>query len=215
MKIALYVESEAYRWMADAAIASARRFMPNAEIVHLTNTQFPALDGADMVVRDDLPGRNFLGRYFGLAHHLHGDVLYANCDILFKASVERVFEAKFDLAVPHIASPTVNYDGAIFFSRSPSFFEALSAAPECFGPEAPVGAQLAAINDTIAAFRGRVRALPGCVYSYVPKGPNDDCTGASIVHYRGPRKEWMAADSAKDKTAYRRGRELTHPGLKV
>ena len=61
--------------------------------------------------------------------------------------------------------------------------------------------------------RGVVRTLPGAIYSYVPASADDECARASIVHYRGPRKEWMAAEGANDKSAYRAGREQTHPEL--
>lgn len=87
-------------------------------------------------------------------------------------------------------------------------------APECFGAEASIDAQLAAINGVIGAFDGHVRALPGKVYSYVPRSKDDSCDGAAIIHYRGPRKEWMAAEGLKD-GAWRQGRDHTHPGLRT
>lgn len=193
MRIALHVESEDYRWMADAAVASAKTCMPDVPVVHLTNMDMPPLAGADAVLRDPGEGRSFLGRYFGQAHKIDDDLLLVNCDVLFASDVRCAFAKPFNVAAPHIASRSVRYDGAAIYTRRGvglEFWHALQATASCRGADAPLAAQLADINWALK--QHRAADLSGHEFSYVPRTADDPCNEARMVHYRGPRKHWMA-----------------------
>lgn len=40
--------------------------------------------------------------------------------------------------------------------------------------------------------RARIKMLPVDPYNLAPEYPGDDCTRATVLHFRGPRKRWMA-----------------------
>lgn len=191
MKIAYYLESDEYRWMADLSVASARRVMPDVPIVHLAPCGVRILDGASELVEAQQKHDAFYARWCGTRHLVEGNVLFADSDTLFQSDVRHVFQdASFDIALPHIASPDVRYDGGVVFSRSPAFWLQLQQSPAS-KPGATVDQQVHAFNKCVADFSGRKRELPGVVYSYVPKNALDRCAGAAVVHFRGPRKAWM------------------------
>lgn len=192
MRAAYFLDSEAFRDLAEISIASLRRFMA-VEVVHITDQLFPALRAADTVVRC-VDGGNFMRRWSAGRDELLGDILYVDADTVFRASVLDVFDSKeFDIALPHIADRTVRFDGGVAFSRSQEFWAALrsQAAYTCGHDSTPVEDIVQTLNRTAAEFRGSLIELPGAIYSYVPKSAKDACSGASIIHYRGPRKSWM------------------------
>lgn len=193
MKVSYFVDSETFRDLADISLASLRRFMGrDVEVIHITNKLFPALKGADTVMRCVDRG-NFMYRWSAGRDEIQGDVLYIDADTVFHASVIDVFSADFDIALPHIADKTVRYDGGVAFSRSPSFWAALRSQPAytCDHDLTPMSEIVETLNRTAAKFKGLLLELPGAVYSYVPKSAKDAGRDAAIVHYRGPRKPWM------------------------
>jgi hypothetical protein len=191
ISVAYFLDSDAYRPLADASIASLRAVMPTAVVYHLTNQRFEPLAGSDVVLRGDLDDLPFYGRWCAQRDLLQGDTLFADCDTIFKEDVSHVFDRAFDIALPHIASPVVNHDGGIVFCRQggAAFWSVLQTTQPAVG-ESTVEEQVRTFNAVAQDFPGHLHILDGAKYSYVPRNAADPCTGAAIVHYRGPRKAW-------------------------
>lgn len=223
--IAFYFESETYRWMAEVMVASARKAMPASRIAQLSPWPVPTVAGVDEViyasegeVTDPIRQRSFLGRYFALTTEVRGNMILTNCDIVFLGSVEHVFDdpTLWSLAVPHIASPDVWFDGGAIFARdtgyTAQFWQDVLNDPACHAPDKHVNQQLAAFNKPMRRLYKQkiLRRLWGHIYSYVPRDEFDPATGALIVHARGPRKKWMchyAGLSPALASSYLEGRE--------
>jgi len=192
VKIAYFCCSREHLALGALSIQSARAAMPQAEIVHLTDEATPALEGADVVLRQPLEG-NWWRRMWHASAALEGDVIHANTDIVFRADVSHVFALDFDIAVPHIADPVVRYDAGLLFCRRRSFCRRLADAPAAEAPEGDIDAWLAAYNTEVDSARWWRVVLPGHIYSHVPLTEETArlATYARALHYRGPRKRWL------------------------
>lgn len=194
MRVALYCASEGMRSIADAAVASVRKHMPDVDVVHLTNQLFPRLKDTQYVLRSEGRGLTALGRDFEQAHWVEHPMVLVHCGVLFKQDVRHVFtdHPHADVIAPHILGPDYDYDGGVIFCRDPLFWQSLLAGYACRGDkEKDLEDQLVTINNALCMYPGRVESVPGDVYSYVPRDEYDKCTGAAIVYYRGARMFWM------------------------
>jgi hypothetical protein len=158
-------------------------------VYHLTDKAFPPLAGADVVRRADLAHLPFYGKWCAQRDLLQGNFIFADCDTRFNADVSHVFDRPFDVALPHIASPDVNFDGGIVFCRKGDFWSVLQTTAPALGPST-TNEQVHAFNAVAQDYPGHLHILDGATYSYVPRNAADPCTGAAIIHYRGPRKKW-------------------------
>jgi hypothetical protein len=192
MKVAYFLDHDDFRDLADISIMSLRMVSPHARVIHIANDTIAPLSGADEVIRCTMNG-NFMRRWSAMRDQLEGEYLFIDCDTVFLQDVSHVFDQKFDVALPHIADPTVKFDGGVVFSRSPAFWHALRTMPSYTAghDQTPVSEIVTDFNLASFAYAGHLKFLPGAVYSYVPRHSSDLCEGAAIVHYRGPRKKWM------------------------
>lgn len=187
MRLAYFCCSAEHLPLGEISAASARQHMPGLEIVHLTDHETPGMLLADTVVRLKLDG-DFWRRHWTAYAELSGDVICANTDIVFRGDVRHVFDDASELIVPEIRDPRVRYDAGLLFCRAPRFCAALAD-----GGADGLDEWIPAYGAEIDSGRYTVRRLPGRTYSYVPHSAADPCAGALAVHYRGPRKRWMAA----------------------
>ncbi len=188
MKIAYFCCSVDHLPLGEISAASARACMPDAEIIHLTDRDTPALQGADRVIRLELDG-SFWRRLWLASSHLDGEVIHANTDIVFLQDVSSVFTLDFDIAVPHIADPRWRYDAGLLFSRSRDFCRALAESSAAGTND--LDAWLASYR--IAVDRFAHVTLPGYFYSHVPLRDKVSDERIKVMHFRGPRKAWMLA----------------------
>lgn len=186
---------------ACALVRSARACMPGVPITHLTDEVSPAVPGVDLVRR--LPHGPLLERRLEHYSQCAGDWLLVDTDVELRADVTAIFPSTpFDLALadrhwPHLpqgdavmhATP---FNTGVVFSRNPQFWADVLAtwrrAPES---ERDWLSEQRAVYVIVRTGRYLLRILPGLTFNYPPTSADDPCTGAAIVHYKGPqRKLW-------------------------
>lgn len=215
MKIGFYLTGDrdagaasAYR-CAELLMASIRAAMPGVPIAQLTDPTSLAIAGVDEVFRGHAaPLSVARPTLFAM---LRGDWLFLDTDIIVRGDVRHVFDQKFDVALAdrnwiHIQEGEKfrarnPYNAGVAFSRSPAFWEATLEAVNAAGEKWQTSFMGDQMAMAVAAgwHKGERRSnpfhvleLPGMRYNYPPSGPKDPgMANALIVHYKGPRKQWM------------------------
>lgn len=228
MKLAFYLEDPTgFGWMAEAFVKSARQYgLDRLHIVQLSPHGVPAVLGVDDLFPMALaPNLSFFGRYFASAliyHRWHpaGGVMFCNVDMLFVRpwawahlfGMADGFHKNATL-LPHIKDRRWKWDGAVCVLPDPHLLAHVvnerAAVENCSIEE-----QLQCLANVVAKSEPIISWLPGDVWSYVPGHAVDIGTRAVLVHYRGPRKDWMAQRLGMQKapTDWAAQRQETHRG---
>lgn len=203
---------------AEAMMRSVRANMPGVRIVQFTDETSPVVLGADEVRR--LPGGPMLG--IRLAHYAacEGEWLLVDTDILFRRDVRFIFDNEFDVALalrdwPHLAEESARltadgmpYNTGVVFSRSRAFWQHVEAKwlqlPEVERDWLSEQRVVAQVLRGLPAFN--VLELSGW-YNYPPQPGVEPPHEASILHYKGGRKDIML-EQAK---AYTSGVPMIEP----
>lgn len=193
--------------LAAKMIASVRATMPGVEIVHLTDESSAPVAGVDEVRRKP-DGKMLERRLEHYADLTAGDWLLVDTDVIVRRDVrEDVFytpyrdvDHEFDVALtdrdwPHLPQPsdvlqTMPFNTGVTFARDPYFWDEVLKHWRAAGDNDWLSEQRA-VYAAVRTGEFRVKILPGMIYNYPPKSADDPCKGAAIVHYKGPRKEWM------------------------
>ena len=130
---------------------------------------------------------------------LAGEWLFVDSDIVIQKDVRDVFKDEFEIAVTDRVgsawehSPDVKdmpYNMGVTFSRCPEFWgrvaKILEEAPEALREWC--GDQLVVCQ---LQQHYKTKVLPGQVYNFTPFKRGEDRSHAAIVHWKGPRKEWI------------------------
>jgi uncharacterized Rossmann fold enzyme len=193
IKVAFYLDMPAHVAIAEYAIASVRKAMPNAEIWHLTTHDGPVLS-ADCELRMKVDGE-FAYRQALISSHLEGDVLFLDVDVTVNEDVSHVFDSDFDVCVTtdmRPGAPGIKYNGGVIFSRCPDYWRAIAEAGKgmdfykAAGDWEPIERARGAVADS---GQFKLLVLPGEEYNYIPATAGD--IQGKITHYRGKRKAWM------------------------
>lgn len=176
MRVGFYLDSadERYERMLDLASAAVLAAMPFAAITRLSHSE-----GAEYTIR----------RVRAQAA-VEQPTLFIDVDCIVRRDVSDVWRHEFDIALPEVADPFVRYSGAVVFSRSAAFWRNW-AEHAIWAHRHDVRELLQAFTGYVDGFAGKVLRLPQWKYEALPKNGSDACPGASIVHYRGPRKDWI------------------------
>lgn len=202
MNIGFFCTAKSHLGMAKLMMESARDVMPHAKVHHLTDEHCPPLEGVDStrVFHGEMPMavRRML-------HHAscQGEWLFVDSDVIFQRDVSDVFKEPFDIALTDREGTITNeakfaevmpYNIGVVFSRSPAFWmkvvDYLQTLPskqqEWMGDQIVVNAMVKKGDHGF-----NIKFIPGATYNYPPKSATDDLSGASIVHYKGNRKQWI------------------------
>lgn len=177
-------------------LASVRRHMPAAELVHLTDEETPGIDGC-RVVRGRWCGNPMLLKMRHLSD-LTGDVLALDTDVIVQADLSPVFYFPFDVALTWRDGPIWDQKGndltkimpincGVMFSRNPAYWAACLAWCARHDIQDWYADQLAVAN--VRGFD--VLRLHCDNFNHTPLQKADDVSGKYAVHYKGKRKEWM------------------------
>lgn len=207
MKVGFFCQSESHLSMAALMLESVRQSMPGVEVHHLTDEKCHALAGVDSVRRLACSAHMPMA-VRRMTHHsaCDGDWLFVDSDVIVQKDVRGVFDAPFDIALTDRLGTITNeakyaavmpHNIGVVFSRSPAFWREVIERLQTFPPNFQEweGDQRV-INDMVrTGGHGFVIAtLPGLLYNYPPRAENDERTaGASIVHYKGNRKQWLTS----------------------
>ncbi|MCC7484463.1 MAG: hypothetical protein IT529_05695 [Burkholderiales bacterium] len=193
--------------LASIMVASARRAMPAARIVHLADEATPAVGGVNETVRRPYDGAHLMD--FRLAHFAAlapCEVLFLDTDVMIEKDFTPLFDWEFDVALtvredmvidPFGVDVAVDmpYNTGVMLAKPSGWAFWREAARHCAGlPEEERrwwGDQHAvkAVADTAPLC---VLDLPCALYNHSPHLATDDLSGRFAIHYKGYRKPWMA-----------------------
>lgn len=199
--------------LPELMVRSARLAMPEAHIVQFSDTDTPAVAGADRVIRRAVSGDEMMiARLDHLAHFEHREAVFLDTDIIVRRDLREVFELPFDVALTrrygeltvaaddpfgrHFASGNLidymPYNAGVMFSRTQDFWVDCLRACEGMHPNFRrwYGDQMAlkavADRNYYAVFE-----LAEARLNYSPEHARDWPDEALILHYKGARKAWM------------------------
>lgn len=187
--------------LAQVLIVSARRWMPNVEIVHFTDSDTRAIVGVNEVRRQPA-GPVALSCLEAYASAGDGDWLFVDTDVVIQRDVRWIFDRSFDIAVASREGTLLEkevggkfmasmpYNKGAVFSRSPVFWCEAAAYLRTLSPKRQewMGDQVA-MNAVIATKCFNVEILDPR-YNWPPK-TKDDIHDKAILHFKGKRKAWM------------------------
>jgi hypothetical protein len=189
-----------------AMTRSVRAAMPDARIVHLTDTETPAVIGADAVERRPYDGSHLMT--FRLAHFAHMppcDVVFLDTDVIVQRDLAPLFASGFDIALTRRSdigldpqgvdvAAAMPYNTGVMLGRPSGrdFWQNALRVCEGFEDDAQRwwGDQFA-VKMVAEVAPIRILDLPCDPYNYSPSTENEDVSGKFVVHYKGPRKAWM------------------------
>lgn len=199
MRLGFYAQGQGpHLDIAKHLIASARKVMPNVDLVQLTDDKTPRLEGVKAIrIAGEMPmGVRRVSHYATL----EGEWVFLDTDVIFRKSVEDVFKKAFDVAVVSREGTYMHgsdyakampYNFGVVFSRSPRYWRTVLSGLRTlpkelqeWGGEQLVTCELARRKDF------NVEVLPSG-YNFTPEKREDDVSGAAILHLKGPRKAWI------------------------
>ncbi len=204
MRVLFYLarvdEGHPYYQLAAGAVASVRKHMPHATIVHHSDLTSPAISGVDEVVRSDRKDPLILHRFKMMSEER--EFLSLDVDVVLQADLSHVFEQEFDVALTlrerpikfdgEILGSRDRYNGGVMFSRNPQYWKDC-VSESLYMPidmQDWMGPQIAM---TTIAPEYKVLELPDRIYNYAPKSEDDDLSECKAVHYKGMRKDMLLA----------------------
>lgn len=188
-------------------VASVRRHMADVSVVQMSpegTARTPGVTAVAFQPPQPRIARAVLEAYASVA----GNWLLLDTDVLVLRDVREIFRfADFDIAVAERAGTfkpgeegskfmtQMPYNKGVVFSRSQAFWAAAVERIATMRPERQewMGDQQA-MCDVIASQQFRIFRLPNR-FNYPPATPVDGADKA-ILHFKGPRKAWMAGRAA-------------------
>jgi len=186
--------------LPELMVQSVLKAMPGVEIVQLTDEVTPQVKGTTSVIRKPFDGMLMTFRMQHLAD-LKGNWITLDTDVLVLKDLRPIMEKDFDVALTkrtgRIMSDGIDivahmpYNTGVMFSKNHLFWEnaykALLGMPE--SAHKWWGDQL---SVRLAAESGRYTVLElDCnTYNYTPKDA-DERADVYVLHFKGPRKDWM------------------------
>ncbi|MDB5867444.1 MAG: hypothetical protein JWO70_5250 [Betaproteobacteria bacterium] len=188
-------------------VASVRRAMPHAQVVHLTDESTPAIADVDEVVRLRYDGVHLMP--YRLEHFARlepCDAIFLDTDIIVQKDLGALFETPFDIALTRreaIGTDPAGVDvaqvmpyntGVMLSTRGGwDFWRNAWRVCESYTEEARRwwGDQYA-VKALAEAAPIRILELACDAYNYSPATQSEDVSGRHVVHYKGTeRKAWM------------------------
>lgn len=184
-------------------ILSARKVMPDVEIVQLTDMKSAPIYGVDSIRR--LPNEPLCVTTARHYSQCEGDWLLIDTDIVIRKDVRHVFDgATWDFALTDRLGTLVpgeklfpwcgRFNIGVVFQRNGKEFwsavvEGLLKSPK--DHQFWMGNQIVA-SKVLDGKNWNYVTIPGLEFNYPPKKKDDDVSHASILHYKGPdRKKWL------------------------
>lgn len=203
MKVAFLHVGEDLR-LPTAMAASAKRL--GYGLVQMTDERTAAVPGVDEIVRLPWDGERLMTYRLQHLATLAGPALIVDTDVMFVRDVRHVWERDFDVALTRRDAPALDpngvdlaevmpYNTGVMFSRSQPFWRRCHELCQGFPAEVQrwYGDQYAV---RFAAPEFSVLELAVDPYNYSPASPDEDVSQRYVVHYKGPRKDWMLALAA-------------------
>jgi lipopolysaccharide biosynthesis glycosyltransferase len=167
-------------------VASCKEF--GYEVWQLTDDESKPVDLVDKVIRRTKDCPQVLYRYRHLAE-VEPPYLSLDVDLLVVKDVAEGFDPTFDAVMTRRSVEEMPYNGGVFWVNNIAFVEDCVRQIEKMPPEWQnwTGGQRAMFD---ASKRFRLKELGCREWNYTPINVNDVGT-ARILHFKGPRKNWM------------------------
>lgn len=187
---------------AEALVRACHQHMPGQPTIQLTDETTPEVPGVSAVRR--LPHGPMLERRLEHYATAEGNWLLLDTDTTVLRDVADVFDGPaFDVALsdrnwPHLTQGdpvmhTMPFNTGVVFSRTAAFWRDVLAVWRAYDSNARGWlSEQRAVYDVVRTGHYRVKILPGMVYNYPPRSPDDAMRGVCIAHFKGPRKEWLS-----------------------
>ncbi len=187
-------------------VASVRRTMPRARIVHLADENTEAVAGVDEILRLPYDGdrlMTFRLRHFAALKPCHA--VFLDTDVILQQDLSRLFRAEWDIALTSRDEAVPDPNGADVAALMPYNTGVMLSKPSGWDFWANAwrycetlplehqkwwGDQLA-VRAVAQGCPLVLRELPCSVYNYTPKADLEDLQECAVVHYKGKRKAWM------------------------
>lgn len=188
--------------LADILLRSIRQHMPGVKVSQFTDEKSPAVYGVDEVRRKPKAALPLLrSAHFADAE---GEWLFLDTDIVIQKDVRAVFDEPFDVALcdrQGLTTPVeenfakeMPFNAGVIFSRNPDFWKVVHARVARVKKLDPWFGDQKIIGELAQSGEFNVKVLPGQQFNCPPASATDTSIDqASIVHYKGNRKEWMLA----------------------
>lgn len=188
-------------------VASVRRAMPAARIVHLADETSTGIEGVDEVSRLPYDGVHLMPfRLQHLARLEPCDAVFLDTDVIVQKDLAAVFESEFDVLLTRRAdigldpqgidvAKAMPYNTGVMLSRPtgwPFWYNAWQLC-ETYSDEIRRwwGDQYA-IKELVEVAPLQIKELPCEAYNYSPGFETEDVSARHVVHYKGDqRKVWM------------------------
>lgn len=183
--------------------------MPECPVFQLTDALSPIVTGANPVRIACAEKTPLLRMRLRLYASCQGEWLHADTDVSIRNNVRGVFDDKeFDVALcdrnwSHLPQSehtmqTMPFNTGVVFVRHPSFWTDVLTVWETF-PEAAQDwmSEQRAVYEVVRSGRYRVKILPGMAYNYPPRKDVEVPFVAALVHYKGPRKDFLTEHAMK------------------
>ena len=180
---------------------SVRKWMPEATLLHMTDRSTPRIDGC---LRQEMPYDGERLMTYRLRHLAvpKKPMIVLDTDVVVQADLEPVFDQKFDVALTKRHGrimyngtdivPLMPWNTGVMFSKSRAFWrecaESCAKAPEKI--QQWWGDQVS-VKLAVDSCRYKVLELPVEKFNYTPATESEDVSARYVVHYKGPRKQWM------------------------
>lgn len=197
MRIGFFVQGEGpHLDIAKYLVKSCQSVMPDVPVYQLTDEKTPAVAEA-IRLSGDMPMA-----VRRITHHasLEGDWAFLDTDCVVRKDLRHVFEDDFEIALTDRKgsiwekSPygmVMPYNMGVTFSRGPEFWAKvlgyLKTLPEKY--QEWEGDQRVVCEMAMAGYPAKV--LPGRIYNFTPEKRTDPVSHAAILHFKGPRKQWL------------------------
>jgi hypothetical protein len=199
--------------LARIMVASVRRAMPGARLVHLTDESTAGMAGVDEVVRHPYDGTYILSfRLKHLAELAPCDAVFLDTDVIVQQDLGPVFDMAFDVALTRRENIGTDPNGIDIAAVMPYNAGVMLSRPAGWAFWDNVWRQCQSYPDEIRRWWGeqyalrdiatvaplRLLELPCDRYNYTPATESEDVSSRAVVHYKGKRKAWMKNRAAQD-----------------
>jgi len=193
--------SALYGALAEGMVQNIKEFMPDQEILMLTDDKTPIVKGVNGVLRIERTMQLMTWRLkcHQLAHSMADEIVFVEPDVRFQANIMDDFDRSVDVAVTTrekevtLDNKRINtpFTLGMTFSRSAEFWrEAKLYCQTLTAEDQDWFGDMLSIAHVIDGGKFNVAKMDGAIYNHVVNDP-DLPTNAKVLHYKGKRKTWL------------------------
>lgn len=190
MKVVFCLYGNKMHKTAAMMVASCKKF--NYEVWQLSDHEAPEVAGVSRVIRQPYE-QHSLFVFRGLSE-LEPPYLKLDTDLFVVKDISDIEDTKYDVALTVRGDPGMGmiYNGGVFWVNNKQFAIDCLKLVEGMSPD-----RQAWFGDQIAmaqvAKNYRVNELPCSTWNHTPVNEHDMGRDSRILHFKGPRKNWMGA----------------------